>query len=311
MKQRIKGLHKMALAALFTVGNALIRYPWKMNEGSVLYLFLLSAAGALIPAFLLYPAFRAILRSPLSRRPWKRFWVGVLSVLLFGYALYCCARSCGDYVEFSMKLALPTGSRFWLTAVFLLCAGWLSSLSDQSMDSFALLAFVGVLFCIAVLFLAGLPHFRWEYAKGDFFRWDASVWKSLPVIWRESLLPLTLLSVYFALTVPRGGEKALAVGTGIGCLLLFACVMQAVLTFGVHYAAELAYPYSYSVRILSVGQYFFRLEGFSYLLDYLSCLMRCTVSLAVAKRLAARFSPRIGKRIPLVASAALLGILQI
>jgi hypothetical protein len=124
-------------------------------------------------------------------------------------------------------------------------------------------------------------------------------------------LPLALLSVYFALTAPRGGEKALAVGTGVGCLLLFVCVMQAVLTFGIDYAAELAYPYSYSVRILSVGQYFFRLEGFSYLLDYLSCLMRCAVSLATAKRLTGRFSPRVGKWIPLGASVVLFGILQI
>ena len=58
MEKRASGFHKMALAALFTVGNALIRYPWRGENEDFLPLFLLSVAGALIPAVFLYPIFR-------------------------------------------------------------------------------------------------------------------------------------------------------------------------------------------------------------------------------------------------------------
>ena len=119
MKKQANGLHKVALAALFTVGNALIRYPWRQSDTNVLFLFLLSVVGSLIPAFLLHPLFRSIWRKPLSRRKGRAFTVAVLSVLFCGYALYCAWKSCGDYVNFSMELVLPQGSRLMLTALFL------------------------------------------------------------------------------------------------------------------------------------------------------------------------------------------------
>ena len=277
----------------------------------MLFLFLLSVGGSLIPAFLLYPLFRSIWRKPLSRRKGRAFTVAVLSVLFCGYALYCAWKSCADYVNFSMELVLPQGSRLLLTALFLGCAVWMSCLTDKSMDSFSLLACLGAVFCVLFLFCVGISHFRFEYVGAELLQWETDALRSIPELWKESLLPLTVLSLYFALVVPKGGERALAVGTGVGCLLLFLCVMQALLTFGSAYAAELPYPYSYSVRILSVGQYFFRLEGFSYLFDYTTCLLRTAVSLAVAKRLFGRFCPRLARYLPICAGIVMMAIFVI
>lgn len=311
MRKQTLGLHKLALAALFTVGNALIRYPWRQGDRYTLMLFFVSVVGSLIPAFLLYPLFRSVWRKPLSQNRGRRWGVGALSVTLGAYALYCAVRCCADYVGFSMKLIIPQGSRFFLIAIFLSCAVWIASLSERGLDSFSLLAFVGLTLCVILLFSAGFQHFRWEYARADLFAWDTAILKSVPTLWKESLLPLTVLSLYLALTVPKGGEPALALGTGIGCVLLFLCVMQGILTFGTAYAAELEHPYSYAVRILSVGQYFFRLEGFSYLVDYLSCLIRCAVCLAVVKRLAARFAPRLSRRVPILCGVLIFAIFLI
>lgn len=301
----------MTLAALFTVGNALIRYPWRASEQGVLPIFLLSAVGALIPALLLYPLFRLIWRRPLCRRRGRRLLVGALSALFGAYALYCAWRSCADYLRFSMDLILPTGSRWLLLILFVACAVWLSALRDRGMDCFSLLAFLGVITCVVFLFLVGLPSFDWERAPINFMQWEWGSFGSLLTLWRESLLPLSVLSLYFALVEPKGGVRSLALGTAIGCAILFLCVAQAILTFGASYAAGLEYPYSYSVRVLSIGQYFFRLEGFSYLLDYLTCLIRAAVSLAVARRLLGRFYPRLSRRFPWVAGVGLILILWI
>ena len=192
--RRPVGLHKIALAALFTVGNTLIRFPWRVGGAEMPVLFLLFAAGTLIPAVLFYPLLRRLFRAALSRRRGRLLRAVALSVLLS--------------------------------------------------------------------------------------------------LWRETLLPLVLLSAYFALVLPRRGERALVIGTAAGCGILALCVLQTLLTFGPALAARYAYPYAWAVRIISVGPYFFRLEGFSYLPDYLACLTRSALSLAVIRRLWGRFFPR-------------------
>ncbi len=311
MERKASGYHKIALAALFTVGNALIRYPWRAGDRGVLPTFLLSVVGALIPALLLYPIFRWLWRRPLCCRFGRLLFVAALSILFGAYALYCAWRSCADYLRFSMDLILPGGSRWLLLILFVSCAVWLSALRDRGMDCFSLIAFFSVIACAMFLFLVGLPTFEWEHVSVNFREWEWGSFGNLLMLWRESLFPLSVLALYFSLVEPKGGMRSLAVGTALGCAILFLCVAQAILTFGATYAAGLEYPYSYSVRILSIGQYFFRLEGFSYLLDYLTCLMRAAVSLAVARRLLGRFYPRLTRRFPWIVGVGLILILWI
>lgn len=306
MKKRMTGLHKTALAALFTVGNSLIRYPWRNADTDTLILFLLSVIGALIPAFLLYPLFRKILRTPLSGHRLRTIAAAALATVLGIYALLCAYRSFEDYLNFATEMLLPEANRVLLGSLFLICAAWLARLSEKGMDSFSLICFVAVLVSSLVLFAFGIPHFRAEYFKIHFPDGAAELVDSLPALWKESLLPLTVLSGYFALVIPRRGERVLAVGTAIGCGVLLLCVVQTLLTFGTAYAAELPYPYSFSVRIISVGQYFFRLEGFSYLLDYTACLLRAAVCLATARRLLGRFSRRMSGLLPPIAAVLML-----
>lgn len=308
MKQRMTGLHKTALAALFTVGNSLIRFPWRNADPDMLWLFLLSAVGALIPAFLLYPLFRKLLRAKLGGHPGKMTVAVVLSVLLGGYALWCAWRGCADYVGLLSDMILPGEGRLLPAFLFLLCAVWLAHISEKGVDSFCLLAFVGAILCVLMLFAFGAPHYRGEYFQIGGIGDAAGLVGALPSLWWESLLPLTVLAGYFALVVPKKGERALAVGTAVGCGVLLLCVLQVLLTFGAAYAASLPYPYSFAVRIISVGQYFFRLEGFSYVLDYAACLVRSAICLATARRLLGRFFPRIGRFLPPVAGIVMFGI---
>ena len=302
------GLHKTALAALFTVGNTLIRYPWRSVGPDMLGLFLLSAVGALIPALCLYPLFCRLLRRRLSGRRGRLCLAAALALPLGAYALFCVWRSCGDYLNFASGLILPDSGRLLLALGFLGCVVWLSRVSGQGLDAFSLVCFVCVLACVLALFCFGIPHFRPEYFGVRLPGSAAELAGSLPVLLWESFLPLAVLSGYFALAAPRRGERALSGGTAVGCGILLLCVLQTLLTFGASYAAELRYPYSFAVRILSVGQYFFRLEGFSYLLDYAACLLRAAVCLAAARRLLGRFFPRLARWLPPAAGAVIFGI---
>ena len=305
------GWHKIALAALFTVGNSLIRFPWRSADPGMLTLFFLSSVGALIPAFLLYPLFRKLFRARLSG---NRFHL-VLSVFLalgIGcYAIWCGWKTASDYVRYTMETILSGEHRMLFCLLFVGCCARLASISGKGRDVFALLCFAGVSAAVVFLFAAGFAQFRPSYLTitvPDRFSVLAAV---LPSLWMETLLPLTILAAYIALSSPGKGARALAVGTVTGSGLLLLCVLQTLLTFGGSYAATLPYPYSYAVQIISVGQYFFRLEGFSYLLDFAACLIRTSVCLSCAGKLLGRFCPRLGRWVPYAAGGGILLFLLI
>ena len=267
---------------------------------------LLSLAAALPIVLLLYPVLRSLLGGALHKHPLKRTVAVIVSAAIGAYALFCAYRSCADYVSFATEMILPSAHAFPLALGFLLSAAWLSSLDSHRIDSFSLLSLLLVLFCVILLFLFGIPYFQGKNLIMTLPKKLPEPSVALPTLWRESMLPLVILSAYFARTAPKRGRLPLALGVAVGSAILALCVVQTLLTFGASYAAELRYPYSYAVRILSVGPYFFRLEGGSYLLDYLSTLLRCAICLATARRLLGRFLPRASRLVPLLSILPML-----
>lgn len=290
--KRPNGLHKAALAALFTVGNTLICFPWRSGEGEMPLLFLLSALGALLPSVLIYPLLRRWLRAPLAGHRLRLVAVALLSLLLGGYALFAAVDCMRDYLAFARETVLPNGGWLLLCWLFVLCAVLLSEIGDRGLDGFALLGFFAVLLCAVGLFLFGLPDLRPEHLTLRLPASPRALLSPILALWWETLLPLVLLCAYLALVSPRGGEGVPIAGTAAGFGLLAVCVLQTLMTFGAQAAATYPYPYAWAVRTISIGPYFFRLEGFSYLPDYLACLTRCAVCLAVVRRLVRRFFPR-------------------
>lgn len=303
MKQKIRTVHGICLVALFVMGNTLIRYPWKESAQHPWLGLLLSATGALLSVTLLCPFFRWLLRGGLCHRPIKRKVAGAVALLLGGYSLFCAYTVFSDYVVYAMEAVLPEGRRLILAALFLFVATWLSATSRRGIDLASLVCFVGVFFCIFLLFVFGARHYRPEYLFDSFRNVSFESFKTAPGLLWEALLPLIPLSAYVSLSVPKKGGRMLAVGTALGYAMLLLCVLQTLCTFGAYYAAEQAYPYSYAVRVISIGPYFFRLEGFSYLTEFTSCLIRTSICLALPARLLGRFFPRIGRLVPPVVAA--------
>ena len=266
---------------------------------------LLSALGALIPALLLYPFFHWLYRKSLARHPTKKLVAILLSLSLGIYSLFCAYLCFSDYVGYAMEIVLPKGEALLLAAAFLLAAVWLSGVSKKGMDVFSLVCFAAVCGCVLLLFAFGMRHYRWEYLSSSVPKSMQGILHPIPTLLKDSLLPLLPLAAYFALTVPRRGGRMLVTGTTIGYAVLLLCILQTLLTFGAKYAAQPPYPYSFAVRVISIGPYFFRLEGFSYFTEYIACLVRTSICLALPARLLGRFSPRFGRFLPPVAATVI------
>lgn len=300
------GLHTVALAALFTVGNSLIRYPWRENAADMPILFLLTVGVSVLPACFLYPLFCRLLRGRLAGRRGRLLAVIPLSAFLLTYAMFSAYRCFSDYVPFVTERILPHHHRVLLAAAFLGVAAWISETSKRTLDGFALLSLIASTVSVLLLFFVGIPRYDLSLLPSHITLAWSTAQTALPILVRETLLPLILLTAYVALATPRQSKGSLALGIAVGCGLLLLCVLQTLLTFGAQYASSLTYPYSFAVRILSVGPYFVRLEGVSYLLDYLACLVRCALCLGLVKRLTARFFPRLRLCLPLLLAPLML-----
>ena len=298
-------LHPAAIAAGVAVGNLLIRYPWRSGAEAILPRFLLFALCALLPALFFYPLFKKLYRGAISRHGGKRMIAIPVSCALFVYALYGAWQAFSDYIGYAADLVLTARHEWLLAAAFLVLAAILAQTRKKGLDVFALLSVFAAVLCVLILFLFGIPNFRAEFLSLRVTSLRPVAADSLSSLLEESFLPLLLLSAYFALTLGRHGGKALVLGAGVGYGLLLVCVLQTLFTFGADYAGSLPYPYAYAVRVISIGPYFFRLEGFSYWLDYTACLLRVSVFLAVAKRLFCRFLPRVGRYFPSFAALLL------
>lgn len=299
-----RGLHKIAIGMLFTVGNSLIRFPWRAADPKFTSLFVLSGIGAILPAVLLYPLFCRLFRKPIGRSKPRLLSAVVLSVLIGGYALYVAWHCVGDYIAYAGKMILVEAQDLAFGLGFLLCAVLLSRLPRHGMDAFALIAAVAVLFSVLLLFLFGISQYRAEFLSWSLPASVRELANDTIPLWRETVLPLVILSAYMALSTPRRGEKSLVLGILFGYAVLLLCVLQTLLTFGAAFSSGLSYPYSRAVRVVSFGQYFFRPEIFSYGLDFAACLVRAAICLATVKRLVGRFVPRLSRYVPIAAGVA-------
>ena len=305
-KERPRGLHQIALVALFTLGNTLLHFPWTSAQAGVTISFLLSSVTALL--FGLGSSFFAVrfFRRPLWKKEKLRMVLCVLlAAAVCALAFLFAVRATRDLRSFFEGTLLPHGTGLVFAALFLAVCAWLSRGPRRGMDVFALIAFFSALAAVGVLFLLSIPQFHAEYGNIELPSAKA-VGASVFPAFAEFALPMFPLGVYLALAKPGRGkmrpQRPLAAGILTGGAMMLLCVLQTLLTFGESYAASLQYPYSAAVRVVSVGAYAFRPELFSYLLDFSACLVRVSVCFSCLKFSVGRFLPRFRNRVPLLAA---------
>ena len=157
---RTNGLHKIALAALFTVGSSLISYPGKQSLEELLLLFALSVAASVLPSLFLYPFLCRLFQGRLCGRRGRLLLAAPLAVFLAICALFFAYRSFADYTHFATERILSVHSRSLLAVGFLTVVVCLSRSSKKTVDAFALLSLGAFALPVILLFLVGIPHYE-------------------------------------------------------------------------------------------------------------------------------------------------------
>jgi hypothetical protein len=269
MENKLKhSFSHISLYCIFFIGNAIINLPLKENaNGSIL--------GFLI-AFLLGLA--VILRlNTINFNPRNTVSAKIIYTLLCLYALLCGIVTLRNFVTFSDRIILPEISSFFPTLLFL-CLVWL--LCRQNEKVILKLSFIS--FSVISVLLIFLFISSFEFLSFDFL--DAK----LPTIKEVGYQSLAYFSMSFVQCVIifgfiKSSRNSLLNGYLIGGVFLFLTLIQSVATFGFSALTNLMNPYSSSVAIITFGDKFSRLEGFSYFIYFASTLIKTVVSLKAAK----------------------------
>ena len=97
----------------------------------------------------------------------------------------------------------------------------------------------------------------------------------------STLLPIIILPFFDIYLSENRDKKSILKGYFAGSLLLIVCLLNVLLIFGNELSAKIDFPYSEAISTVTAGNIFMRLDGFSYYVFFMSCLVKICLSLKV------------------------------
>ncbi len=275
-------LSYIALISLFFIGNTVINLPFGENING-------SLPGFFIAVLASIPFVLRISKISLSAN--KSFFGVTVTCLFVMYALFCGIVTLRNYVTFSDKIILPEIGSFFPSLLFLgllwlICREKGSVLLKLSLIS-ALLVFITVI----ILFLLSLNNISLK----------ALIPNKSPTLKEIGYQALSYLSMSFIEGVVLIGiikekkRKAILGGFLTGAAVLLIVLLQSVSVFGYSLLSNLNYPYASAMSVITFGDKFSRMEGFSYLLYFFCTLIKTAVCIKAAKSALCKFFPKTEK----------------
>lgn len=306
-KNRI-GLHKTAIASLYTLGSAILRFPWRDAGDAVpvwLGIYLLTAFLTAVPGSVLL---HRLFHRPLCGNRFRLAVAATVVCLLLSAAFYTAWRTASGYSAYAEETLVDPANRALFLFLFLLTAGLLARIPRRGTDLLALVAFALSLLSFVWLFLRATPQFGADRIAFSFPD-DRAAWgTALTSVAPDAVVTFLPLAAYFGCALPgkepRRNASVLTAGIATGGGILLLRFLQTVLTFGIAFASTRNNPYFSAISVIRVGQYAFRPEILSYLPDFAACTVRVSLCLACIRRLTGRFLPHIGRGFVLPAAAA-------
>lgn len=270
-------LSKVALFSLFFVGNAVINLPFGENITGSLFGFILALLVSL-------PLILRFCTVSVTNRP-------VMSVIFSLYALFCGIVTLRNYVTFSDKIILPEISSFFPTLLFLALLWLICREKDSVLLKLSLVSTVLVFSVVILLFLFSLDNMSVK----------ALIPERLPTIKEVGYQMLSYVAMSFIEGVVLIGflkdksKKTMMGGFLSGAAVLFIILIQCLAVFGYNLITELNYPYASAMSVITFGDKFSRMEGFSYLVYFSCTLIKTAVCVKAAKKTLCSVFPKITK----------------
>lgn len=274
--------HLAALAALFILGDSVIRIPAESAGGFTFWGLVFTFAATLIIFPLLFPAVSFLSKSFSSKNAAVRIISAILLSAAAVYALWNAGLCFKRFIDFVSVLLLPDTPEFFITLLFILVVAALAVKKQEVLLKFSLISFAASAAIIVLFFALSAKDFNWQniavYRLPSADEFKNAV---LPFI-RGVSLPLLLLPVYNAVYFKKAEPASSLTGLALGFAMLALCLLDSLLIFGPELAARIDYPLSGAVSTVTVGPLFFRMDGVSYFLYFTSSLIKTVFCLKLS-----------------------------
>lgn len=260
------------VVAVFILGNSVINLPFT-KYGSNAFFGIILALIISLPLFILYDKIKNNLKTDTIYG----------KVFIIFYSLYClfsgiiCMR---NFITFSDKVILPEINSLFPIVLYLILV-YILSVSDEKV--IIKTAFAGGLVITVIMLLmfilstknmsfSGLlPQNEFDL-KGIFYECFSYI--SL------SFAPAVCLFGF----ISKNNQKIYFKGYLLGSVLLIITFLQSIAIMGYELSSQLIHPYASSVSIITLGNSYSRLEGFSYLIYFTASLSKTALCVLVAKK---------------------------
>lgn len=285
-KESVFSTHSAAITALYILGNAIIYLPVKNSDAYTFFGYIAVAVFSVLISFAVIPVANAVFGCNILQKT-KNSKKMLFLIFFFAsavYAAFCAADAFKDFLRFVSEIILPDSSYSFIIIIFLLTAVFFATRRQEDILKFAVLGFF-MCFLLIVFFFFGAAH---NYNPRNIFIFTLPdvknfVFQAKPYF-KNLLSAVLLMPVYHSLVFKRAKKSALISGAATGYILLGFCILSPLLLFGTDLSGRLDYPFASAVSTVTVGRIFTRMDGFSYIIYFVTSIIKITVSVYIVRK---------------------------
>ena len=287
--------HKILLFSLFMLGETVIVLPFENSSDKTIIAII---AASLIGIPLLYLIH--FLLSKANRINHFRKTVTVIICSTFTiYSLYLAINAFKVFMGFVSAYVLVGVSKLLAALVFFSVVIVLSLAKSSILYKFGIVTGILSIVMIIALFCFSWGQFSIDNVSllsiprlDDVFSESLGYFKSL-------IFPSLILLLFEEGNNKNTSLRATVSGYLLGLVLHLVCLLNSLLIFGTELSAKFSYAYSEAIATVTAGNIFTRMDGFSYFVFYITCLIKITVCLNLSLRLIKKSYYIIKNEVPL------------
>ena len=275
MQKKIFGRAALCLSALFVLGDAVIILPLKDGAYYTLYTFLSASALGLILYFAVSFIYEKLILSQ-KNNTFKKVIEKLILIAAAVFSLFTLADTFSVFTKFISDVILKNTPFDIINIVFLSVVLYFVFKRQECILKFSFVFFVLVLILIIFFFLASITDYTPQnLSLKTSINWDI-FYKSAKSFIKTTVLSPIILPLYYRFALKEKHITA-HLGVIIGYFLLGLAIISPLLLFGSELSAELSYPHFSAVSTITVGRLYTRLDGFLYLVYFITSIIKISV----------------------------------
>ena len=279
MHKKVFGKAALCLSALFVLGDAIIILPSKNGAYYTFYSFLLASVLSFAVYFVASCICNKLITEKNNCLLGKTAEIFIL-ISACVFSLIIASNTFLVFLDFTSEIILKTISFPIIIIVFSATVLYFALKRQECILKFSLVFFVAVLGFIIFFFIAPMGNYEYDNLafKAD-FDWKIFL-KSLKSFTKNPILSCLILPFYYRFALKERHISA-HLGVILGYFLLLIGILSPLLLFGSELSAELSFPHFSAVSTITVGRLYTRLDGFLYLIYFITAITKINVCIFV------------------------------